>query len=160
MNGSGAAEDDEPRGGEDALVAHVADCSACRVAPPPVERIAVHLDAVAVPLDAVALSSRTFQRLQPEIGRLAAAAIWRRAAAGFMLAVLPLPLVLVCNAYLLHLVYVAASAVVPPPLAAYLIASYAAFLVLLFAATYAAIPLCLARRSPTGRPILGWGTIV
>jgi hypothetical protein len=57
---------------------------------------------------------------------------------------LPLPGVLAYNAYVLQAAYSLASTVLPTALVAYLVLSYAAFLTLLFALTYAAIPLLLA----------------
>jgi len=53
--------------------------------------------------------------------------------------------VLAYDAYLLRLLYGAMRAVVPASLATCLVASYGALLVLLFAGTYAAIPLLVAR---------------
>jgi len=67
----------------------------------------------------------------------------------------PLPAVLAYDAYLLRVAYGLISALLPAALAAYLIFGYAAFLVLLFATTYATIPVFLANRTVAGRPALG-----
>ncbi len=130
------------------LAAHVEDCDGCRVDVPPVDLIAARLAAVNVPIDATALSRRTMLRLRPELQRCASAALWRRAAVGVLLALLPLPAVLAYNVYLLHAAYDVLLALLPAAVVAYLLASEAALLVLLFAATYAAIPILLARGMP------------
>lgn len=131
--------------GAQALAAHVAQCDECRAAPPPLARLGALLAADTVAIDTAALSRRTLVRLQPELMRLAAPAWWRRVAVAVFLALLPLPVVLAYDAYLLRLLYGVVSALLPPMLATLLVLSYGAFLVLLFAATYAAIPVVLAR---------------
>lgn len=133
------------------LSTHRADCAECQDAPLPIDRIAALLDGPAPNLDAAALSRHTFARLQPELQRRAMMISWRRVGVAVLLSLLPLPLVLAYNAYLLRLAYDLLSILLPATLAAYLVLSYAAFLVLLFATTYAAIPLLIVQRS-TERP--------
>lgn len=130
------------------LAAHVEACDACRVDAPAVDLIAARLATVNVPIDAAVLSQRTMVRLRPELQRCASAALWRRAAIGVLLALLPLPAVLAYNVYLLHVAYGLLLALLPAAVVVYLVASEAALLVLLFAATYAAIPILLARGTP------------
>ena len=91
------------------------------------------------------MAQRTLLRVQPEMARLASAAFWRGVVRGVVLALLPLPLVLAYDAYVLRLAYELISALLPSAIALYLVASYAAFVLLLCAATYAAIPLLVAR---------------
>ena len=129
------------------LSTHSADCAECQDAPLPIDRIAALLDGPAPNLDAAALSRHTFVRLQPELQRRAMVIGWRRVGVAVLLSLLPLPLVLAYNAYLLRLAYDLLSILLPTTLAAYLVFSYAAFLVLLFATTYAAIPLLIVQRS-------------
>lgn len=129
----------------DALSAHVAECDECRAGEVPVERIATALRESTTAFDAAALSQRTLVRLRPELERRAAAVLRRQVVIGLLLALLPLPAVLAYNAYVLELAYELAASVIPAGLAAMAVASYAAFLLLLFAMTYAAIPLLLAR---------------
>jgi hypothetical protein len=133
---------------------HVAECGECGAMPPPIERIAAVLNASVVAVDAPGLSRRTFAHLRPELARRAASELWRQVAAALLLALLPLPAVLAYDAYLLRAAYELASAVAPAAVAAYLIFSYAAFLVLLFATTYATIPVFLASRTAAQRPTL------
>jgi len=131
------------------LTAHTADCAECEKTPLPLERIAAVLEATVPAIDAAALSRQTFVQLRSELQRQSLAVGWRRIAIGVLLSLLPLPLVLAYNAYLLHAVYDLLSSLLPAAVAAYLVLSYAAFLLLLFATTYAAIPLLMAHR-PVG----------
>ena len=128
------------------LTAHSAGCTECQEEPLPLDTVASLLEDVAPDLDPAALSRHTFARLQPELQRRATLIGWRQVAIGVLLALLPLPFVLVYNAYFLRLVYDYLSAILPATFAAYLVLSYAASLLLLFAATYAAIPVLLVQR--------------
>jgi anti-sigma factor RsiW len=134
--------------GRDALAAHVEDCDACRSTPPATDRIASLLHAATVHVDVEALSQQVVERVRPELLRLARAAFWRQVALALAIALLPLPAVVAYDTYLLGVAYGVISAVLPAAFAAYLILTYAAFLALLFATTYAAIPVILDRGSP------------
>jgi len=131
-------------GGARVLREHAQECAECGTQVP-IDRLAGLLDSTAVSIDAAALSQRVLQRVRPELERRAGAAWWRRVAAALLVALVPLPLVVAYDAYLLQMVYGLVSALLPSTVAAYLVLSYAAFLVLLFATTYAAIPLVLSR---------------
>lgn len=130
------------------LTAHLAECDACRETSPPVDRIASLLDQVTVDLDHTLLSQRVVAQLQPLLQRRALIATWRRVALGVLLSLVPLVAVLAYDAYFLRTAYDLLSTILPAAFAAYLIASYAAFLVLLFSVTYAAIPVLVARGAP------------
>ncbi len=138
------------------LAAHVEECDSCREAPPPLDRIASSLACGGAEVDVTSMSQRTVMRLRSELERRARMALVRRVAAGVLLAVLPLPAVLLYNTYVLRIVYHAVSGLLPATFAAYLLLSYAAFLMLLFAATYAAIPICLARQTARSAVALRW----
>ena len=133
------------------LTAHSADCAECKNTPLPLDRIAAVLEAAVLAIDAAALSRQTFAQLRPELQRRALAVGWRRVAIGVLLSLLPLPLVLAYNAYLLHVVYDLLSNLLPAAIAAYLVLSYGAFLLLLFATTYAAIPLLMVHQPAEAR---------
>ena len=137
------------------LAAHVAECDFCREGSLPLERISQLLSVCAVDVDLPAISQRTVTRLRPELERRARLTLWRRVAVGVLLAFLPLPAVLLYNAYVLRVAYDAVSELLPAALAAYLLLSYAAFLILVFAATYAAIPICMARSAPRRAVVRG-----
>ena len=136
------------------LSAHSADCVECKNMPLPLDRIAAVLEAAVPAIDAAALSRQTFVQLQPELQRRALAGGWRRIAVGVLLALLPLPLVLAYNAYLLHVAYDLLRNLLPAAIAAYLVLSYGAFLLLLFATTYAAIPLLMVHQPAESRSAL------
>ena len=80
---------------------------------------------------------------------------WRKVAVALLLALVPLPVVLAYDAYLLRVAYELISALLPARVAAYLVFGDAAFLLLLFATTYATIPLFFANRTAAERPALG-----
>jgi hypothetical protein len=128
------------------LSEHVAECAECQATPLPLDAVGALLDAAQPDVDVTALSRHTFARLQPELRQRAGAISWRRAAAGVLLALLPLPIVLAYDAYVLQLAYDVLSTLVPRSVAAYLVLSYGAGLLLLFATTYAAIPVLMSRR--------------
>jgi hypothetical protein len=128
------------------LTAHRVGCPECREAPLPLDHLATLLEDAAPDIDTAAFSRHAFARLQPELQRRATVIGWQRIAVGVLLSLLPLPFVLAYNAYCLRLAYDYLSALLPATIAAYLVLSYAASLLLLFAATYAAIPVLLAQR--------------
>jgi hypothetical protein len=131
--------------GERRLTEHAADCDECRPAPLPLAALARDLASYAVPLDVAALSRRVLAVLRPELARLASVWFWRRVSRVTLAALLPLPVILALDVYLLRLFYTWAIGLVPVAVATYLVVTYAATQILLFAATYAAIPLVLAR---------------
>jgi hypothetical protein len=117
------------------------------------DRVAAVLDEAVPPIDTANLSHHVFVTLQPELQRRAAVLGWRRVALGILAALLPLPLVLACNAYFLREVYELLSNLLPATVVAYLVFSYAAFFLLLFASTYAAIPLLVMHRRTHARTV-------
>lgn len=131
--------------GEQILEEHVRDCVECEVLALPVRGIAERLASYAVPIDAAALSRRVLEVVRPDLARLASVWFWRRLARVILTALVPLPVVLVLNAVVLSAFHAWVSEVLPAAVATYLVVSYAALLLLLFASTYAAIPLVLAR---------------
>lgn len=134
-----------------ALRDHVADCAACRADPPPLDGLEAVLGGGDIGgIDVRRFSRRVVERLQPELSRRARAVYRREVAAAVLVGVLPLPAVLLYNAYVLHLVYHLIALVLPGGVAAYLVATYAAFLVLLYGVTYAAVPLLMGRHDRMG----------
>ncbi|HXQ20388.1 MAG TPA: hypothetical protein VN812_01855, partial [Candidatus Acidoferrales bacterium] len=127
----------------DILAVHAEHCDECRTAPLPLDRVATLLNAGSVDIDTSLLSRRVLARLTPQLQRRAAVIHWRRVAACVLLALVPLPVVLAYDAYVLHVTFEVVSVLLPATLAAYLVLSYAAFLLLLFALTYASIPLLM-----------------
>jgi hypothetical protein len=64
-----------------------------------------------------------------------------------LLALLPLPLILAYDAYVLRAAYELLRMLLPSGVALYVLATYTAVVSLLFALTYAAIPVLLAQRA-------------
>ena len=149
------AHQDDARAGRAALATHLQECEACQTSAPPIDRIATLLDASVVEVDAATLSRRLLLRAQPELQRRAAWVFGRQVMAAVLVALLPLPVVLAYDAYLLHLIYNVVSWLLPAPVASYVVLSYAAFLALLFALTYATVPVLLARRVLPQGPVHG-----
>ena len=131
------------------LAAHVDACEDCRTQPPALDRIAVRLDRDAVDVDAAALSRLVALRLHPALQRRA----WQRAFLRLLLALIPLPAVLAYDIYVLGVAYDVVRSLLPTAVAAYLVLSYGALLLLLFALTYAAVPLLVARDRALRAPL-------
>ena len=137
----------------DAFTAHVRECDECRADPPPLPPIMDLLGTGGADIDPSAMSANALARMGPELARRGAAAFRRPVLAGVLLALVPLPAVLVYDAYILRAVYAVVGSLLSTGLATYVVVSYGAFLLLLISATYAAIPLLLARNT-TPRRIL------
>jgi hypothetical protein len=141
----------EPR---EVLAEHVRGCGECRMTADDLGAIDAALGAVAVEVDASALSLRTLAALRPEMEALAARAFWRRVVAGILAALLPLPVVLAVDALVLRAFYALLSAVLPGTLAAFVIGGMALSALLLVAVSYAAIPLLADRQLGRSRSAL------
>jgi hypothetical protein len=125
---------------------HVAACEQCRTEAPDVAAVSNLLRADAVVLDASLLSRSTLERLRPELARRAAAVFRRRLASGLVAALIPLPALLLLDAYVLRALFGLATLLIPTTLAAYVVISYAVFLLLMTAFVYGAIPLLVERQ--------------
>ena len=137
---------------DDALSAHAAECGDCAGTQPPLAAIAAVLDADVRELDAAQLSASTMARLAPALQARADALFWRRFTRALVAGLVPLPLVIALNAWLLPQLYELAAGWVPAIVAAYLVFGYGVSLLVLIAGSYAAIPLLLARPVPEPEP--------
>jgi hypothetical protein len=133
--------------GLDRLREHAADCDGCRRQPPAVDRIDTALAGSRVPIDAAALSRQAFAAAQPALRAVAMRHFWRQVAAVIVLALAPLPAIIAYDTVLLRLVHAVASALLPSTVAAYIVFMYASSLLFLFAVSYAAIPVLMARNA-------------
>lgn len=131
--------------GFDRLQQHVAECDDCRREELPIERIDALLGSSRVGLDTTSMSRQTLSAARGALHRLAVRRYWRQVAAVIVVALLPLPVVLAYDAVLLRLLHAAASSLLSSTLASYITFTYASTLLFLFAASYAAIPVLLAR---------------
>jgi hypothetical protein len=130
------------------LVSHVGECDECRPSPPSVAALAARLDASAVQIDAARLSRLALARVRPALRVRAEAAFWRRFIRALAAALLPLPLLVAADWWLLGRLYDVVAAWLPSAVATYFVLSYAASLVVLIGSVYAAIPLLLAHHIP------------
>jgi hypothetical protein len=127
------------------LAAHARECDDCGAAAPPLAELAARLDADALEIDAARLSAAALALVLPELQAYAQAAFWRRLVRALAVALLPLPLVLAADLWLLGWLYDLAAAWLPSGIALYLVASYAVSALVVIGAAYAAIPLLIAR---------------
>lgn len=138
--------------GMERLQQHADGCDGCRHEPLPMRRLDALLESSRVDLDAASLSSQAFAATRTALHAVAMRHFWRQVAAVIVLALVPLPVVLAYDAMLLRLLHAAASSLLSSQLASYIIFSYASFLLFLFAASYAAIPVLMARTMPRLSP--------
>lgn len=129
----------------DRLREHVQDCDGCRREPLPIDRIDALLGESRPDVDVAALSARAFTVAQQVLHAIALRRFWRQVAAVLAVSLLPLPLILVYDAFLLQLVHSAVSSAFSGTMATYVVFTYASSLLFLFAASYAAIPVLMAR---------------
>jgi len=130
------------------LDAHARECDDCRADAPPLAALTTRLDADPLEPDGARLSAAALARVLPELQAHAQAAFWRRLVRVLAVALLPLPLVLAADLWLLGWLYELAAAWLPSALALYLVGSYAVSALVLIGAVYAAIPLLIARPLP------------
>jgi hypothetical protein len=134
------------------LVEHTLACDDCRADAPPVAQLAALLDGAGVDVDAAYLSRLAFARVAPELRARAQAAFWRRLRTALAFGLLPLPLVIAADVFVLGWLYQLFAVWLPASLALYVVISYGAWLLVAIGSTYAAIPLLLARGLPGPEP--------
>jgi hypothetical protein len=135
---------------DNALRAHMAECEDCRADAGQVGQLALRLDANVVDLDASRLSCLALSAAAPELRARAQAAFWRRLMPVLGAALLPLPLLIAADWWLLARLYELIAAWLPSAVAAMVVFSYATSGLVLLGGSYAAIPLLVAR--PTAAP--------
>lgn len=96
--------------------------------------------------DFSALPKATLQLLRPQMARRADVGLPNRVLWRVLPALLPLPFVIIYAAYVLQAIYTPIAAVFSPDVAGYVAGVHVMLLSLLFGATYAAIPVVLARK--------------
>lgn len=131
--------------GIERLRQHVEDCEPCRQEPLPIDRIDALLGSSRPDIDLASLSAQAFTVAQRALHAVALRRFWRQVVAVIAVALLPLPAILAYDAILLQLLHTAVSSVFSGTMATYLVFTYASALLFLFAASYAAIPVLMAR---------------
>jgi hypothetical protein len=130
-----------------ALGEHARECADCAVSQDEIARVGSALRRESIDLDTTLLSRRVAAMVAPELARLAGQAFRRRVAFYLGLALIPLPLVLAYDAFVLRLVFHLLSGLLPEALATYVVASMALSGLLVIASAYAAIPLLVDRQT-------------
>jgi len=131
--------------GIERLREHTEECESCHQAPLPIDRIDAVLRASPLQIDVGAMSAQAFTAAQHTLHSMTLRSFWRQVAAVVVVALLPLPVIMAYDAFLLQLLHTAVSTLFSGPMATYIVFTYAASLLFLFAASYAAIPVLMAR---------------
>lgn len=129
--------------------AHVAACPRCRTELPAARAVARRLAADVVPPPSPALVPRVLAAAAPILALQAtrlSRAVWTRIARAVAVALVPLPLVLLVNWFVVRTIHGVLSAWLPEALSLYLVTQYVVLIALLLGLTYAAVPVLAARR--------------
>jgi len=132
-----------------AATAHVRECPRCGQEEPALRAIAATLGADVAPAPLAALGQRTLAAAAPLLAGHAAAAersYRRHLGRAVAAALLPLPLVLVLDAYVVRGLHAALSVLLPAIVSTYLAFNFAALVMLATALTYAAVPVLADRQ--------------
>jgi len=137
--------------------AHVDACDACGQACDLLPTVARALadDPAPVP---PALAARVRHATAPLLARNARREVWWSLARAVGVSLLPLPLLVAIDAYLLRTAYVWLSTVLPGALSLYLVLEYTALVALMLTLTYGAIPLLTERQLRLQREESSWLT--
>lgn len=130
--------------------AHAATCEACASETSVLERVRVAFAADAPPSPSPMLGPRVLAAARPVLATRRRHAARRALAAALAAALLPLPLIVLVDVWVLQAIYGGLMRFLPPTLSFYLVVNYAAVLALLGTLTYGAIPF-LAERQARGR---------
>lgn len=132
---------------EDALTAHLGECASCRADVAEVPEIVAILRVGVLEENG---SAPALPMLRTELQRRARASLGRRVAFAACLGAIPLPIVLAYNAVVMRIVYEVVRRFLPSEIAAYIVLSHGALLLLVIALSYAAIPFLVynPRRMP------------
>jgi len=142
-------------GGEDSpdLAAHLATCEACRADAPAWRAVAAALAAARPPVPAAALAARVRHAAEPVLAsharraQEAGFALWRTVGRAVAAALLPLPLLVLIDGWVLRAIYETLRAVLPDALSLYFVVNYTTLLALLLTVAYGAIPLLAERQT-------------
>ena len=108
----------EPR--DNPLTEHERECEECRAAALPIAELSELLGRGAAPVDPRPLSALALARVAPALQGRAQAVFWRRLVRALSAALLPLPLLIAADWWLLGRLYDVAAAWLPSAVAAYL----------------------------------------
>jgi hypothetical protein len=124
---------------------HLASCADCTSAVADVRRVSLALAADVVPPPSSGLSARVLVAAAPLLAARRRAVDWWRIAAAIAAAILPLPLILAVDWWVVTQLRQILSVVLPDAISLFLVGNYVALLALLLTLTYAAVPLLASR---------------
>jgi len=129
-----------------ASAAHLAACATCREEVGTLRRLAAAL-AVGTPAPpSPGLETRLLARAAPALAANARRATWRAVARAVGTALVPLPVLLALNVWVMYVAYALLRVVLPDALSLYVVANHALLLAFLSALTYGAVPILAARQ--------------
>ena len=126
--------------------AHLAACPRCRAEQAAVEGLARTLAAPPGPTPPPGLATRVLGAAEPLLARNARRAAGSILARALAAALLPLPVILLLDFYLVRAAFALLTTILPTALGAYLVFNYTATFALLLALTYGAIPIFVERQ--------------
>jgi hypothetical protein len=134
---------------DDTAAAHVRRCERCSQEEPVMRALAHVLGADVAPELPPGLTNRVLSAVAPVLAERAVAARepYRQSLVrALAVALLPLPVILLLDLYLVRAIHTVLSAVLPAALSTYLTFNYAALVVVLITLTYGSIPLLADRQ--------------
>jgi hypothetical protein len=139
---------------DDTARTHAASCTRCIADATPHARLAAALATAPEPAPPPSLHARTIARVAGLLEARRHRAGITAAVRAVAVALLPLPVVVLIDAWVLHAIYRALASVLPASLSFYLVVNHAALLALLCGATYAAIALLAAHQRRAAPEVL------
>ena len=130
-----------------AVATHVATCTDCRAELATLRQLAATLAVGRPPSPTPALALRVRQAAAPLLARNASLALWRTVGRAVAVALLPLPLLLLIDSYVVRAIYGSLRAVLPDALSLYFVVNYTTLLAVLLTLAYGAIPLLAERQA-------------
>jgi hypothetical protein len=136
-----------------AVAAHLATCADCRTEAATLHRLAATLAAGRPPAPAAGLAARVREAAVPLLAHNALLAhenrrtLWRTVGRAVAAALLPLPLLLLVDGYVVRAIYGTLRTVLPDALSLYFVVNYATLLAVLLTFAYGAIPLLAERQA-------------
>ncbi|MBI3767130.1 MAG: hypothetical protein HY271_01410 [Deltaproteobacteria bacterium] len=134
------------RGDDPEVARHLAQCDLCRAEAVALRLVATTLGGARAPAPSATLATQVRAAAAPLLARNARRATWRAVARAVAAAMLPLPLLVLIDGYLVRAAYDALRAVLPAALSMYFVLNYTTLLAVLLTLAYGAIPLLAERQ--------------
>lgn len=134
-----------------AVVTHLAACADCQAEMATLRRLAATLATGRPSAPGPALAARVREAAAPLLARNARLTLWRTVWRAVAVALLPLPLLVLIDSYVVRAIYGTLRAVLPDALSLYFVVNYATLLAVLLTLAYGAIPLLAERQAAATR---------